>query len=296
MVSRLFVTLAAVAVSLSQVLAESTPAPSSVASGSASAASPAPVVSGSAARLPLNPEALASAAKVDSVTIPSPGEMMTALNKEAKPNWQSAYRAPIPTTFSSRIQIALNVGGLIADGYMAVEAEDSQQVKNIGKDIISLAKSLAVSESVISRGNSIFDFAESNEWNSLKEELDATQNEVKLALEEHHDNDLVSLVSLGAWIRGTEVVSGWISDNYTVNAAKLLRQPAIVALMRAKIGELPGKVQSDPLMKNVSGKLEAIQQIVTFSSDKAPSKDDVKRLKELSKGLMEAISKKRETK
>ena len=218
---------------------------------------------------------------------------MAALSKEAKPNWQSAYRPPIPTNFSSRVQIALNVGGLIADGYMAVEAEDSQQVKNIGKDIIALAKSLAVSDSVVARGNSIFDFAETNEWSALREELDATQNEVKLALEQHHDDDLVSMVTLGGWIRGTQVISGWISDNYTPAAAKLLRQPAIIALMRSKIGELPGKVQSDPLIQVVAGKLTEIQQLVSFPEDQAPSQDDVKRLRELSKRLMEAISQKR---
>ena len=39
--------------------------------------------------------------------------------------------------------MALNLGGLIADGYIAVEAEDAQQVKNIGADIMALAKPLA---------------------------------------------------------------------------------------------------------------------------------------------------------
>lgn len=241
----------------------------------------------------LSPQALAGAAKVDSMTIPSPGESMAALNKEGKPNWQSVYRAPIPTNFSNREQIALNIGGLIADGYMAVEAEDSQQVKNIGKDIITLAKSLAVSESVIARGHSIFDFAENNQWSALKEELDATQNEVKLALEQHKDNDLVSLVTLGGWIRATEATSTWISDNYTPAAAKLLRQPGIVATIRAKIAELPPKVQSEPLLETVNGKLAEIQRLVSFPSDSAPTVDEVKRLRELSKRLEEAISKKR---
>jgi len=32
-------------------------------------------------------------------------------------NWTGAYRAPIPTTYKNRPQIALNLGGLIADGH-----------------------------------------------------------------------------------------------------------------------------------------------------------------------------------
>jgi len=245
---------------------------------------------------PLTRQEIDSAARIDSVTVPSPGELMTALAKEAKPNWQSEYRPPIPTTFSSRAQIALNVGGLIADGYIALEAEDRQQVKNIGKDIIALAKTLAVSENVIARGSSIADFAENSEWTALKEELEATQNEVKLALEEQHDADLVSLVSLGGWIRGTAVLSSWISENYTPGSAKLLRQPAVVALMRQKLKELPEKTQSDPLIEKISEKLEQIEKLVSFPEDKPPTLDEVKQLKTISNKLVDEISRKKEAK
>ena len=245
---------------------------------------------------PLTPKELASVSQVESVSIPTPAEVMAALNKVAKPNWQSKYRPPIPTNFSSRAQIALNIGGLIADGYIAVEAEDSQQVKNIGKDIIALAKTLGVSESVIARGNSIFDFAERNEWNTLKEELEATQNEVKLSMEQQHDAALVCLVSLGAWIRGTEVISGWIADNYTPAAAKLLRQPEIVSLMQAKLNELPPKAKEDPLVAELITSLPELQQLVAFSSDKTPTQNDVKKVKEVSSKLMKQISTKQNPK
>lgn len=239
---------------------------------------------------PLSPKELAAVAKIDAVSVPTPAELMAALDKVAKPNWQSRYRPPIPTTFSSRSQTALNIGGLIADGYIAVEAEDAQQVKNIGKDIIALAKCLGVSESVIARGNSIFQFAERNEWNTLKEELEATQNEVKLALEQQHDSGLVSLVSLGAWIRGTEVISGWIADNYTPAAAKLLRQPAIVALMLAKLNDLPDKAKEDLLIKDITANLVELEQQISFSSDKTPAQNEVKGIKETSSKLMSRIS------
>ena len=72
-----------------------------------------------------------------------------------------------PENTSNRYQIALILGTLVADGYIAVEAQDSQGVKNIGKEIINLAKKLNVSQSVLGRGNSINDFAENNDWNAL---------------------------------------------------------------------------------------------------------------------------------
>src|SRR6202011_2974092 len=184
------------------------------------------VIGAEPARLP--PDQLAKAIRSDAISIPTPGELFAALEKPGKPNWIGQYRGPIPTTYRNRAQIALNLGGLIADGFIAVEAQDSQQVKNIGTDIIKLAKALGVSENVLSRGNSINEFAESNEWDALQEELEATQNEVKSSMQSHRDQDLIILVSVGGWIRGTQAVSASVIKNYDEQSAKVLRQPALV--------------------------------------------------------------------
>src|SRR5438477_14676 len=117
-----------------------------------------PVVTGAlvgAEPTKLAPDQMAKAARTDMITIPTPGELFAALQKPSKPNWTGAYRGPIPTTYKSRAQLALNLGGLIADGFIAVEAQDSQQVKNIGSDVIRMAKALGVSQNVLSRGNGI---------------------------------------------------------------------------------------------------------------------------------------------
>ena len=202
--------------------------------------------------MPLNPDQLAKAVKTDTISIPTPGELFAALSKPGKPNWAGQYRGPIPMTYRNRAQIALNLGGLIADGFIAVEAQDSQQVKNIGTDIIKLAKALGVSENVLSRGKSINDFAENNEWSALQEELEATQNEVKTSMQSNRDQDFVILVSLGGWIRGTQVVSGSVMKDYNEASAKVLRQPALVSFIQAKVKDISPELQKEPLVKSVS--------------------------------------------
>src|SRR5438034_628938 len=117
-------------------------------------------------RLPA--DQLAKAARSDSISIPTPGELFAALEKPGKTDWSGQYRGPMPITYRNRAQIALNLGGLIADGFIAVEAKDSQQVKNIGSDIIKLAKALGVSENLLRRGKSINEFADNNEWEDRK--------------------------------------------------------------------------------------------------------------------------------
>src|SRR3981081_778608 len=186
----------------------------------------------------LSSDQLAKAIRNDAISIPTPGELFAALEKPGKPNWVGQMRGPIATTYKNRAQIALNLGSLIADGFIAVEAQDSQQVKNIGTDIIKMAKALGVSENILSRGNSINEFAENDEWDALQEELEATQNEVKSSMQTHRDQDLVILVSVGGWIGGTQVVSAAVLQNYDERAAKVLRQPALVSFIQSKLKDV----------------------------------------------------------
>jgi len=241
-------------------------------------------------RLPA--DQLAKAARSDSISIPTPGELFAALEKPGKTNWSGQYRGPMPMTYRNRAQIALNLGGLIADGFIAVEAKDSQQVKNIGSDIIKLAKALGVSENLLRRGNSINEFAENDEWDTLQEELEATQNEVKSSMQSHSDQDLVILLCLGGWIRGTQVVSGVIMQNYDERSAKVLRQPALVSFMKSKINEISPQLRSEPLLRDVSEQLTGIEKLVSFPAGKAPSADEVRKVNEAVGKVMEKIESK----
>jgi len=235
---------------------------------------------------------MANAAKTDSVSIPTPGELFAALEKTGKTNWAGQYRGPIPVTYRDRAQIALNLGGLIADGFIAVEAKDGQQVKNIGADIIKLAKALGVSEKLLGRGSSINEFAGNNEWDTLQEELEATQNEVKSSMQSHADQDLVILVTLGGWIRGTQVVTSAIMQNYDESAAKVLRQPALVHFMQSKINEISPELRDAPLVKDVSNQLGQIEKLVSFPAGKTPDVGEVRKINEAVGKAMQAIESK----
>lgn len=262
------------------------PSPTIAPSPAAAESAPSPAAAA------LTPEQMAQAIRIDTLTIPTPGELFAALSKPGKPDWASQYRGPIPTTYNNRAQIALNLGGLIADGFIAVEAQDSQQVKNTGGDIIKLAKSLGVSENVLGRGKSINEFAENGEWAALHEELEATQNEVKTSMQSNQDQDYIILVSLGGWIRGTQVITGLLKQEYSEAAAKTLRQPALVAFIRKKIGDISPTLRDEPLVKAVSGQLGEIEKMVAFTETGTPTPEEVRKLNETVTNLMTEIQKK----
>src|SRR5256714_11382476 len=127
-----------------------------------------------------------------------------------------------------------------------------------------MAKALGVTENVLSRDNSINEFAENNEWDTLQEELEATQNEVKSSMQSHADQDLVILVTLGGWIRGTQVVTTAIVKDYNEGSARVLRQPALVHFMQSKINEVSPELRGEALVNDVSQQLRAIETLVAF--------------------------------
>ena len=239
----------------------------------------------------LSKSEMEQAAKSDDLTLPMPGEFFAAIGKRNRPNWSLFYRTPLLLTYSNRAQIALNLGGLILDGYIAVEAQDGRQVKNIGKDIIALAKQLGVSGTVLGRGNSITDFAENNEWNALKEELEATQNDVRADMAAMEDQDLVMLVNLGGWVRGTEVVSSVVATNYDPDDAKLLRQPAIIGYLVQQIEQLPQALQDEALISGLKKKLIVVRDLAQFPPDHTPTSAEVIALRSAVGEIMPIITK-----
>ncbi len=238
----------------------------------------------------LTKEEMAAAVRTDELSIPMPGEFMQAINKLGKLDWKSKYRPSIPTNFTSRPQMALNLGTLIADGYIAVEAEDAQSVKNIGRDITALAKPLGVKEEIVNRGKTLAEWAENGQWDQLKEELESAQNEVKLKLGENEDKDLIPLVTIGGWARGTQAVSSQVMDNYSKDAARLLRQPGIVIYLTEKLDALPDKIRDDPAVKLTRKRLAELALAVSFAPENAPTAADVKKINTITTQLVRDIS------
>jgi hypothetical protein len=239
---------------------------------------------------PLTREQILGAAIAEPICTPMPSEFFAALGKKGKPDWSALLRKSPTATFTNRQQLALNLGGLIADGYLAVEAQDAQLVENVAHDIRGVAKSLGVEQDLVNRGGKIVDFAKAGNWDTLMEELEAAQNEVTDAMAAHDDQDLVTLVMLGGWLRGTEIVSSYLVKNYTEDGARVLRQPAVVDHFVKKVAAMPKKLLDTELMDKVRLALFDIRKAVSYGVDTVPTVDDVRKLNQLAATIEKTIS------
>src|SRR5438874_11998329 len=151
--------------------------------------------------------------KVEDVVVPLPNEVFGALNKLGPDNWKEFVRTAKGATFTARPRIALLLGTVIADGFVAVQAEDAPAVKDIGQRVLALAKGIGVGNSITPHAKAITEAADKRNWEAVRQELDRTQNSVQQAMNEVHDEKLSQLVSLGGWLRGTEVLTSVVTEH-----------------------------------------------------------------------------------
>ena len=227
---------------------------------------------------------------LDALSVPSPGEVFAAMNKAVRPNWATLVTPATAPVTTDRTQLALAVGVLAANGYIAVEAQDGQQVKNVGREIMSVAKALGVSQSLLGRGNSLIEFADNNAWDALADELEATENEVKTTMVEQKDRDLVTLTSAAAWLRGLEVASGVVLAKEDLQGESVLRQPALARQLSSQLGELPSRMTRGALVSAVRQTLESIASKLESLEEPIGKPVQKKSRSEGEKGNSEAVN------
>ena len=116
---------------------------------------------------------------VNDVVIPVPSEVFNALDKlGGNPNWAGQLHPETKLRYTKVPQIAMLMGVIIADGFIAVEAKDSSKVDEIGRRVIELSTALGVQKSVIEHCNAITDAAKADRWADVRSELDKTQHSV----------------------------------------------------------------------------------------------------------------------
>jgi hypothetical protein len=228
------------------------------------------------------------AAAVQEVVVPVPSEIFAVLDKLGNPNWKAQLREGKVRTPEDRVRTALLLGNVIAEGFVAVEAEDAERVKELGRQVLTLAEAINVRKSVIARSKSITDKAEQRDWRGVRAEFDGALQDVRGAMDELNDHDLSQLVSLGGWLRGTEVLTDIVGKGFSKDGAELLHQPELVDYFDRCIGSMPGRLRRNPLVTEIRDLLRKIGPIVSDSGDHI-TPDKVATIHELTKAVNRRI-------
>jgi hypothetical protein len=226
---------------------------------------------------------------VDDVIVPVPSEIFGVLDKLGSPNWHDVLRAEYPTVPSARAETALLLGDVIAEGFVAVEAQDPEQVKKIGKTVLDLSAALGVRKAVVSRSAAIIEFADKKDWGQTRQQLDGALTDVKDAMDELHDEELAQLVSLGGWLRGTEALTQVVNRSYSKDSAGLLHQPVLLDYFDHRLSHMSAHLKGNEVVGKIQKRLPEIRPLIG-EADADISKQSVEQIREIVHDLVKTIA------
>jgi hypothetical protein len=238
----------------------------------------------------LTSEQIREAEFLDGLSIPNPGELFAALGKSGKPDWAAFFRRQPPASHITRPLIALNLGIRLADAFLAAEAQDRQQVKNVSLEIKLIAKGLGLEQDYMVRINSIADFADSRQWDALVEEIEAVRGELAATMEGQRDADLAMLMALGCWLRSVDIATAQLAANYTPEDTNILRGSAIGEYFSRRLIALPVKTRALPVIAEILQRLPELSKSLSFPDGNTPPKDKVFGMHRLTAAMISIIS------
>jgi hypothetical protein len=224
---------------------------------------------------PLPPQAK----EVHGLALPVPKEIFGSLDQFRSANWTAVRRPEVARwkSHGDQAQIATLLGVVTAEGFIAMEAKDSTEVKNIGHSVLSLAGGLGIRQRALRRSSSIMELADKNEWSEARKEWDGVLSDLETGMVEIKSAHLTQLVSLGGWLRGTEALSALVLQNYSPERSNLIRQPQLIDYLDKQLRSMSGDIQARPIVGKLLDGIGKIRSLIE-SENGPPSEETVRKV------------------
>lgn len=193
-----------------------------------------------------------------------------------------------------RADLAIELGFLIADGFLMVQAEQLKDVEKMAKDLTRYGKALGTGERINRHAAGLLESAKTGDVPQLKIELSATQRDVQDELVTLKDADLAHLISLGGWIRALEVSSVAVDKQFSPERARKVMRKDIAEYYSDCITGLEPKISARPNYSAMRDLLEGLSKKMTLENGQEPTPDSMKEIRTISTQLVELALKRQQ--
>jgi hypothetical protein len=225
---------------------------------------------------------------VNSYTTPSIERIFVQLDQLRPLPFDQLKRELPQSVTANREQKGMIFGGLIADGFLIVEAQRKNLVENFGRALIEQARAFGVGDRVMRHSASLTDLGKRGEWEKVRQELIATQADVEQAMIDLRDEKMAHLISLGGWLRGLEISAGAVQEEFSRARAKILAQPDLADYFGTELKTLPPTVAHSALFEKLRAGVKKLQPILSKPPE-AINRADVDLIRAEARALNDAI-------
>ncbi len=192
-----------------------------------------------------------------------------------------------PRMSQDRADLAIELGFLIADGFLVVQAEQLDQVPELAKDLTRYGKALGAGDRVNRHAASLLESAKNKNVEQLKKELSATQRDVEVELVSLKDADLAHLISLGGWIRALEVATVAVDKQFSVERARKLMREDIADYYTESVAGLEPRISERPNYLAMRDLLAGLRTEMVLEDGKEPTPELMTEIRKQAAKLVE---------
>ncbi len=186
-----------------------------------------------------------------------------------------------------RADLAIELGFLIADGFLVVQAEQLDQVEELAKDLTRYGKALGAGDRVNRHAAGLLDSAKKKDVAQLKKELTATQHDVETELVSLRDADLAHLISLGGWIRALEVSTVAVDKQFGVERARKVMREDIADYYADSVAGLEPRISERPNYLAMRDVLAGLRTEMVLEEGKQPTQELMSEIRKQAAKLVE---------
>lgn len=179
-----------------------------------------------------------------------------------------------------RADLAIELGFLIADGFLIVQAGQMEKVETMATDLTRYGKALGAGDRINRHAASLLESAKKQDVEQLKKELSATQKDVEVELVTLRDADLAHLISLGGWIRALEVATVAVDKQFSPERATKIMREDIADYYTESVAGLEPRISERPNYLEMRDVLSGLRNEMVIPKDSEPTAEKVAEIKE----------------
>lgn len=174
-----------------------------------------------------------------------------------------------------RADLAVELGFLIAEGFLIVQAEQMDKVENLATKLTHYGKALGAGDRVNRHAAALLDNAKNKDVKQLIKNLAATQRDVEAELVVLRDADLAHLISLGGWIRALSISSIAVDQQFTAERARKIMREDIADYYTETVAGLEPRIAERENYLAIRDLLAGMRTEMTLKDGEEPGREKI---------------------
>lgn len=217
-----------------------------------------------------------------------PSELYSKLSEATRPQWRQLYRPTVTRCLEGRQQAAMGLGAVTSDLFLAAQARDTQQIRNLLQDEETIEKTLGLIESMASLRTEILAAADQADWKRLGLGIEKLSASHRRHLRTQKDEPLADLVYIGQWLRALQTCHAVVTARDLPNQQLAIGDPGLIAEMNRRLLTLSDPAtETNRCLRLLHKRLAGLSRLWPQTTGATP--DPAERLRRSSDLLTDAV-------